>query len=400
MTFMGQAIGEDIRNLQSHTPVGTGLESALRLKTGEEVAISAGIRPKEVDRYFTVFSDPSQEAAVLQARAEPGLLIEGPPGTGKSQTIVNMVGDAIGQGRSVLVVCQKYAALEVVHKRLIAEGLSDRIVMVTDVNKDRQAIIRSVREQLDELVRRTSDTTVQTQRRREEIAARIESHESALDKHHAALHQVNEAVGLSYRSLLGELIELECSGPTIDVPAFRPMLQNLSVGQLATLEEDVVPAVRYWLPAKYEDSPLVNLQPSAADSATLNDFREAFDTFAKAEDTRHQVLTTRQASFEVEDPKPHQTWLSSYGGEFINMPEEQTTLLAKWLPLFRSVIDSEPLGLSYLGILQKLRDDLSTCASHDFDEKISAALYRLPTDRLERLCKLASEAIKPLSFFA
>lgn len=400
MTFMGQAIGEEIHNLRSLPPGGTGLESALRLKTGEASTIPAPVRPREVDRYFTVFSDPSQEAAVLQARAAPGLLVEGPPGTGKSQTIVNMVGDAIGQGKSVLIVCQKHAALEVVHKRLVAESLGDRIAMVNDVNKDRQPIIRAVREQLEELVRCPTDTAAQIKRKREAVAARIESNEATLDKHHAALHQVDDAVGLSYRVLLGELIEFEQSGSTLDVPALRAMLQRLNIGQLATLEEEVAPAVRHWLPAIYEGSSLAHLQPFAADLATLNDFREAFDKFAQSEAARHQVLTTRPASFEVEDPRPHQTWLTSYGSEFLQMSDEQAAFLAKWLSLFRSTTGGEPPGLKHIDDLRKLHVGLSACRSQDYDEKLSQALYRVPADKLEQLRALAAEAIEPLGFFA
>jgi hypothetical protein len=400
MTFMGQAIGEEIRNLRSLPPVGTGLETALRLKTGEASAVSATPRPKEVDHYFTVLSDPSQEAAVLQARAAPGLLVEGPPGTGKSQTIVNMVGDAIGQRRSVLIVCQKHAALEVVHKRLVAEHLGDRIVMVNDVNKDRQPIIRAVREQLEELVRRPTDAAAQIKRKREAVAARIESNEATLDKHHAALHQIDDAVGLSYRVLLGELIEVEQAGAVLEVPALRAMLQRLNIGQLATLEEEVAPALRHWLPAKYEGSALAMLQPFAADLATLNDFREAFEKFAESEEVRHQVLTTRLSGFEVEDPAPHQRWLSSYGSEFLQMADEQRTFLAKWLPLFRGVKDSEPAGLKHIDDLRKLRDDLATCRVPDFDEKLSPVLCRVPTDKLEQLRALTAEAIEPLGFFA
>jgi predicted ATP-dependent serine protease len=79
----------------------------------------------------------------MKARAAPGLLVEGPPGTGKSQTIVNVIADSIGRKQSVLVVCQKQAALQVVQKRLEAEGLGDRLFAVTDVNKDRQGSSRS-----------------------------------------------------------------------------------------------------------------------------------------------------------------------------------------------------------------------------------------------------------------
>lgn len=399
MTFMGQAVGEEIRNLRSLPPAGTGLETALRLRTGDAPPALTRAKPKELDRYFTVFSDPSQEAAVLQARVAPGLLVEGPPGTGKSQTIVNMVGDAIGREKTVLIVCQKHAALEVVHKRLVAEGLGDRIVMVNDVNKDRQPIIRAIREQLDAVVRHPTNAAAQIRRKREPVAARIESNEATLDKHHAALHQIDEAVGLSYRVLLGELIEIEQAGAIPEVPVLRAMLQRLNIGQLATLEEEVAPVVRHWLPAKYEGSALSQLQPFATDLATLNDFREAFERFAKAEETRHEVLTARPTSFEVDDPKPHRTWLSSYGNEFLQLSNEQRVFLARWLPLFRSSKGGEPAGLRFIDDLRKLRDSLSACRSQDHDAKLSPALTRVPTEKLEELRVLTAEAIEPVGFF-
>lgn len=399
MTFMGQAIGEEIRQLRSMPPAGTGLETALRLR-GETTAAPVQARPNEVDRFFTVSSDPSQESAVLQARVAPGLLVEGPPGTGKSQTIVNMVGDAIGQRRSVLIVCQKHAALEVVQKRLVAEGLGDRLIMVNDVNKDRQPVIRAVREQLEALLRGQTDAAAQVRRTREAVAARIESNESALDKHHAALHVVNDAVGLSYRALLGELIELEQPDIPVEVPALRPMLQRLNIGQLATLEEEVAPTVRYWLPAKYEGSALSEVLPSTPDIVTLNDFREAFERFVNSEAVRHDVLTTKVSSFEVEDPKPHRTWLTAYGGDYIEMSEAQRVFLAKWLPLFRDSNGQPQVGRKSIDELRVLQNKLSACRAQDADEKLSPIMSRAPMERLSQMRTFAAEATEPLGFFS
>ena len=396
MSFMGQAIGEEIRQLKTMTPAGTGLETALRLRPSDSQA-AVQPRPKEIDRYFTVFSDPSQEAAVLQARTVPGLLVEGPPGTGKSQTIVNMVGDAIGQTRSVLIVCQKHAALEVVHKRLVAEGLGERIVLVNDVNKDRLPIIRAIREQLEALVKRQHDAAAQVRRKREAVAARIEANESALDKHHSALHDVVDAVGLSYRALLGELIELEDSRSPIEVPALRSLLQRLNIGQLATLEEEVGPAVRYWLPSKFEGSALADLEPFAADLATLNDFRDAFREFIQVEGVRHQVLTAKVSPFEVDDPKPHQTWLTSYGSAFLQLSDEQRVFLAKWLRLFRG--DRSVPGLLLIDELMKVCESLSACRSTNYDQKLSSAVTRVPPDKLSELRMLTAEAVEPVGFF-
>lgn len=50
-------------------------------------------------------------------------MLDGPPGTGKSQTIANMIAHNLALGRKVLFVAEKRAALEVVHRRLVAHGL-------------------------------------------------------------------------------------------------------------------------------------------------------------------------------------------------------------------------------------------------------------------------------------
>lgn len=64
-------------------------------------------------------ADSSQHAALIEAiRGDRDLVIQGPPGTGKSQTIANLIAAALGEGKSVLFVAEKRAALEVVKQRL------------------------------------------------------------------------------------------------------------------------------------------------------------------------------------------------------------------------------------------------------------------------------------------
>jgi hypothetical protein len=58
-------------------------------------------------------ADSSQVLAILEAKAGQSMIIEGPPGTGKSQTITNLIAEAIGDGKKVLFVSEKRAALDV-----------------------------------------------------------------------------------------------------------------------------------------------------------------------------------------------------------------------------------------------------------------------------------------------
>ncbi|MCB9696258.1 MAG: DUF3320 domain-containing protein [Alphaproteobacteria bacterium] len=74
---------------------------------------------------LVVDADSTQTAAVHSALRGRSFVLQGPPGTGKSQTITNLVAAALGEGKTVLFVSEKMAALEVVHRRLQQVGLGD-----------------------------------------------------------------------------------------------------------------------------------------------------------------------------------------------------------------------------------------------------------------------------------
>lgn len=91
-----------------------------------------GFDEEEVDKkiradsvYHILDADSSQIAAIEDIKAGKNLVIQGPPGTGKSQTIANAIADLLAQGKTVLFISEKMAALEVVKKRLDNVGLGD-----------------------------------------------------------------------------------------------------------------------------------------------------------------------------------------------------------------------------------------------------------------------------------
>ncbi|AHN74553.2 DNA helicase [Pandoraea pnomenusa] len=98
---------------------------------GKAFADSAtGFEPGTLDEKFRpqdlftpLLSDSSQLRAVCVAAEGKNLVIEGPPGTGKSQTISNLIAHLLATGKTVLFVSEKMAALEVVHRRLSSLGL-------------------------------------------------------------------------------------------------------------------------------------------------------------------------------------------------------------------------------------------------------------------------------------
>ena len=83
------------------------------------------------------------------------LVVDGPPGTGKSQTIVNLVADSLAHGGRVGIVCEKRVALDVVKQRMDSAGLGHLAAVVHDVYDDRKALYTHIANRLESLERRT-----------------------------------------------------------------------------------------------------------------------------------------------------------------------------------------------------------------------------------------------------
>ena len=85
--------------------------------------------PQAHEIQLVMDADSSQHSALIDALAErKNLVIHGPPGTGKSQTITNLIAAALANGKSILFVAEKSAALEVVKNRLDRCGLGDFVL--------------------------------------------------------------------------------------------------------------------------------------------------------------------------------------------------------------------------------------------------------------------------------
>jgi len=143
--------------------------------------------------------DSSQLAAVFAAADGRSFVLEGPPGTGKSQTITNLIAHCLAQGRTVLFVSEKMAALEVVHSRLERIGLS-RFCLELHSNKARK---RSVIEQLGAALEATGEAS---QEEWEQAARRLEGLRGELNAYVEALHgprSTGESAFLGTARLIG-----------------------------------------------------------------------------------------------------------------------------------------------------------------------------------------------------
>lgn len=158
-----------------------------------------------------VSADSSQLEAVVEAVEGRTFVLEGPPGTGKSQTITNLLARSLASGKRVLFVAEKRAALEVVKDRLVAVGLGS---FSLDLH-DKGARPNAVREQL----RAALDATARPDRAA--LSAQREAAESsrgALSRYAQRVHEPN-AAGLSLYSARSQLLASAQDIPPLEVPA-------------------------------------------------------------------------------------------------------------------------------------------------------------------------------------
>ena len=100
------------------------------------------LRPGEW--HEVVNADSSQEEAILLLKSGTSFVMQGPPGTGKRQTITNIIAEALADGKKVLFVSEKAAALQVVLKRLTEVGLDDFCLSLHSYKAKIKDIIESI----------------------------------------------------------------------------------------------------------------------------------------------------------------------------------------------------------------------------------------------------------------
>ncbi len=128
-------------------------------------------------------ADSSQHSALVDALEGKNLVIEGPPGTGKSQTITNLIAAAMAQGKRVLFVSEKLAALEVVRSRLNAAGLGTFCLELHSHKTQKRAL-------LDDIARRLRRGTFEDPATYEEKLSLLEDQKRSLNEYSAQLQSL------------------------------------------------------------------------------------------------------------------------------------------------------------------------------------------------------------------
>jgi len=168
------------------------------------------------DQHTILDADFSQLRAIHAARSGKNLVIHGPPGTGKSQTIANIIATLLADGRRVLFVSEKTAALDVVKRRLTEVGLGTFCLDLHSERGKKASVYAQLREALDQTRVEAKDFPFDVlSDRRKELNAVVR-----------ALHDVRQPLGLSVFEIHGRLVDLHDA----------PMIEEVPVRDIARLD--------------------------------------------------------------------------------------------------------------------------------------------------------------------
>ena len=151
---------------------------------------------KAGDTLHVVDADSSQTAAIHEVRQGRSLVIQGPPGTGKSQTITNLIAAAVHDGKRVLFLAEKLAALEVVKRRLDHIHLGPLCLELHSHKAQKRAVLEDLRRTRD--LGRPKTTP-------ESLADRLDRLRTQLNGHASRLHEALAPTGLTPYEVIGRL---------------------------------------------------------------------------------------------------------------------------------------------------------------------------------------------------
>ncbi|MNM37089.1 hypothetical protein D3C81_478120 [compost metagenome] len=197
-----------VRHLLERGPGGPGLTGLEAFPRAER--LDATVTPAQL--FTPLPADSSQLSAVVASAGNHSFVLDGPPGTGKSQTIANMIAQNLAVGRRVLFVAEKRAALEVVYRRLAEKGLGEFCLELHSSKSSKVEVLKQLDRAWD-----VRDTLSAEQWAHE--AERLQTLRARLNALVEVLHR-RAANGLSLHQAIGRVVRDHHSGtPRLQWPA-------------------------------------------------------------------------------------------------------------------------------------------------------------------------------------
>ena len=166
--------------------------------SGEGTSSSSSKATKIVELHNVVDADSSQSEAIEMAKSGKSFVLQGPPGTGKSQTITNIIAEFLADGKSVLFVSEKLAALSVVYDKLKKAGLEEFCLELHSHKANKKQVI----EELCHTIK--AQKSALSDRAQREVQIKQDA-QRKLDQYAVELHKVRPVINKTLYKLYEEI---------------------------------------------------------------------------------------------------------------------------------------------------------------------------------------------------
>jgi very-short-patch-repair endonuclease len=381
---------------------------------------------KDVDKieppdktYQVLDADSSQRVSIEYALRGQSFVMKGPPGTGKSQTIANIIAECIANGKSVLFVSDKMAALEVVYKRLSEVGLAHFCLELHSSKANKQQVVAELKRSLDEnLVPRKLPSAHEFEK--------MTAYREELNGYVAALHEKRQFMQKSAYEILSLLCSLE---RVPYVPVGLTDLSMLTPQKMHELEALVSQLSKVWQVVEEPDFPWVgyrgdayNLEVRSEVLTTLEGINEALSNLQlEAEDYSAKLGVSPPETFArihwlldvskflSESPKPESYWLTNpnveklyveaknYAEASIWIKNARASLLERYQPaIFNLVLNRSEQIKQQLAALSKLFPAVGLEEGEFLAEREKLLAFLKNTQTAARKWRETSQALAPV----
>jgi len=225
------------------------------------------------DDCLVLDADSTQHRAIVVASKGQNCVVQGPPGTGKSQTIANLIAQSVAEGRRVLFVAEKRAALDAVIKRLSHPdvGLGHLVLDLHGASVSRKEVMAQLGRALEQIRHALPADGV------EAVHREFEARRKQLNEHALRVNKVREPTGLSVNQIIGRLLRL---------PAEAKSGLRLRDNALEAITAERADEVKQWiLDGAANPTLLLGTDPSPWNNADIRDghcAQEALDLATRA----------------------------------------------------------------------------------------------------------------------
>lgn len=339
------------------------------------------INVNEKNRFFVLPANSTQEQIVLALRdlKQTGFVADGPPGTGKSQLIVNIIADNLALGKKVLVSCEKRAALDVVYKRLQGAGLKDHVILLHSPEKERDRIFQEIIDTIDKSEKTTNKQLKILKENFEAVSSDIEEDLSYLNEYSKELHKERDN-GISlfdmYSRALTKNAQLKLDPALCEKYAFSEL--GIFINKISKILGDAEKYYALRMPSSIKVADSVSLSQISLLIEAVSNIKKLFESYSI--ESRNIKRHTFKNDLDIEAIRKKKDILSE-GIALLNKLERKDAVLK----LLRKDITSEVVE-DKIAILKALLGHLPD----DFRE------LPISFDTIEEDCEIISQYKKLL----